>query len=109
MLYWLRQMDTERCKTINAAHGCQILLDKIGGFTQQVRNPDSWEGWYWGAKHVWGEADVGMMDPQTNVIKDVTENSELLLFWGCDPETTTWGFVGQMCQLGSAISGRRQA
>jgi hypothetical protein len=19
----------------------------MGGFTQQVRNPDSWEGWYW--------------------------------------------------------------
>ena len=18
------------------------------------RNPDSWEGWYWGAEHVWG-------------------------------------------------------
>ena len=32
-----------------------LLLDKIGGYTQQVRNPDSWEGWYWGAKHVWGK------------------------------------------------------
>ena len=24
-----------------------------GWWTQQVRNPDSWEGYYWGAKHVW--------------------------------------------------------
>jgi trimethylamine-N-oxide reductase (cytochrome c) len=44
-------------KIINAPHGCQILLhDTLGGFTQQVRNPDSWEGWYWGTKHVWGPA-----------------------------------------------------
>jgi trimethylamine-N-oxide reductase (cytochrome c) len=40
-------------KLIHAPHGCStLLLDKMGGFTQQVRNPDSWEGWYWGAKHV---------------------------------------------------------
>jgi anaerobic selenocysteine-containing dehydrogenase len=39
-------------KIVNAAHGCQILLhDALGGFTQQQRNPDSWEGWYWGSKH----------------------------------------------------------
>jgi len=83
-------------KIIHAAHGCQILLhDTLGGFTQQQRNPDSWEGWYWGSKHVWGNGWVGMMAPQTNVVKDVTENSELLLFWSCDPETTTWGLAGQ--------------
>jgi anaerobic selenocysteine-containing dehydrogenase len=83
-------------KLINAAHGCQILLhDTLGGFTQQQRNPDSWEGWYWGSKHVWGNGWVGMMAPQTNVMKDITENSELLLIWSGDPETTTWGLAGQ--------------
>jgi molybdopterin guanine dinucleotide-containing S/N-oxide reductase-like protein len=83
-------------KLINAAHGCQILLhDTLGGFTQQQRNPDSWEGWYWGSKHVWGNGWVGMMAPQTNVIKDITEKAELLLFWSGDPETTTWGLAGQ--------------
>ena len=41
------------CMTINTPHGHSgALLDKMGGFTQQVRNPDSWEGWYWGSKHV---------------------------------------------------------
>ena len=35
----------------------------MGGFTLQVRNPDSWEGWYWGAKHVWGQGFQGMMAP----------------------------------------------
>ena len=84
------------CKAVHAPHGCQAwLLHQMGGFTQQVRNPDSWEGWYWGAKHVWGTGYVGMAAPTTNVLKDITENSEMVLFWGCDPETTPWGFTGQ--------------
>jgi anaerobic selenocysteine-containing dehydrogenase len=84
------------CKTVHAPHGCQVLLhDELGGFTQQARNPDSWEGWYWGAMHVWGQGAVGMMAPTLNLTKDVTENCDLLLFWGCDPETTPWGFSGQ--------------
>jgi len=37
-------------------HGCQThLLEMMGGYTLQARNADSWEGWYWGAKHVWGQ------------------------------------------------------
>jgi molybdopterin guanine dinucleotide-containing S/N-oxide reductase-like protein len=84
------------CKIIHAAHGCStLLLDKMGGFTQQVRNPDSWEGWYWGTSHVWGMGFVGMMTPMDNLVKDVSDYSEQLLFWGCDPETTPWGFAGQ--------------
>jgi molybdopterin guanine dinucleotide-containing S/N-oxide reductase-like protein len=84
------------CKSINTPHGQSgLLLDKIGGFTQMVRNPDSWEGWYWGSKHVWGQGIVGMLHPSDNLIKDITENSDMVLFWGCDPETTPWGFVGQ--------------
>jgi trimethylamine-N-oxide reductase (cytochrome c) len=84
------------CKTINTPHGqSSLLLDKLGGFTQMVRNPDSWEGWYWGSKHVWGQGQVGMQSPSDNSLKDVTENADTLLFWGCDPETTPWGFVGQ--------------
>jgi len=83
-------------KTINTPHGHQArLLEMLGGFTQQVRNPDSWEGFYWGSKHVWGQGIVGMMDPSGNIVKDMTENCDQVLFWGCDPETTPWGFVGQ--------------
>jgi trimethylamine-N-oxide reductase (cytochrome c) len=83
-------------KTIHAPHGYQtLLLEKLGGFTQQVRNPDSWEGWYWGAKHVWGQGSVGLMDPSANVVRDIIDHTEMVLFWGCDPETTPWGFAGQ--------------
>lgn len=85
------------CKFVHAAHGCPtLLLDKMGGFTQQVRNPDSWEGWYWGAKHVWGPGLIGMMNPAENIVKDICENSDMVVVWGGDPETTPWGFRGQL-------------
>jgi molybdopterin guanine dinucleotide-containing S/N-oxide reductase-like protein len=85
-------------KTVHGPHGCSVrLLELLGGYTLQTRNPDSWEGWYWGAKHVWGmEPWVGMMWPQTNCFKDIAENTDMILFWGCDPETTPLGFSQQM-------------
>jgi trimethylamine-N-oxide reductase (cytochrome c) len=83
-------------KVVHSTHGCSLrLLDLLGGYTMQVRNPDSWEGWYWGAKHVWGTEPHGTMTPyHTNVALDVAENSDLMLFWGADPDTTPWGFGG---------------
>jgi molybdopterin guanine dinucleotide-containing S/N-oxide reductase-like protein len=84
-------------KVVHGPHGCaNKLLSLLGGYTLQTRNPDSWEGWYWGAKHVWGCEPVGQMEPTINAMPDIAENSELLLFWGCDPEATPWGFDGQM-------------
>jgi molybdopterin guanine dinucleotide-containing S/N-oxide reductase-like protein len=93
----LAQVDGHgECKSIHAAHGQPtLLLDKTGGFTQQTRNPDSWEGWYYGAMHVWGEGYRGLQRPVDNSMKDVSDNCEMVLFWGCDPETTPWGFSGQ--------------
>jgi anaerobic selenocysteine-containing dehydrogenase len=84
-------------KVVHGPHGCSNrLLALLGGYTLQTRNPDSWEGWYWGAKHVWGCEIVGQMDPATNVMPDIAANSDMVLFWGCDPEATPWGFDGQM-------------
>ncbi|TWH56919.1 trimethylamine-N-oxide reductase (cytochrome c) [Desulfitobacterium sp. LBE] len=83
-------------KIVHAPHGCQTrLLDLMGGYTQQARQTDSWEGWYWGAKHVWGQEPLGQCN-QANLWKDVSENTEMLLFWGCDQETTPWGWGGLM-------------
>jgi molybdopterin guanine dinucleotide-containing S/N-oxide reductase-like protein len=82
-------------KMVHFAHSCQrTLLQYLGGFTSQVRNADSWEGWYYGAKHVWGEGYVGMQRPKSNLFKDVSENTDLLIWWGGDPETTCPGFSG---------------
>jgi len=84
-------------KAIHSTHGsANKLLALLGGFTLQVRNTDSWEGWAWGAKHAWGMEPVGEMLPAANLMPDIAENTQLILFWGCDPETTPWGFNGQM-------------
>jgi anaerobic selenocysteine-containing dehydrogenase len=94
----LTQMDGHcEQKSVHTAHSCALrLLEKLGGYTLQTRNPDSWEGWYWGAKHVWGMEPVGQMGPADNAMEDIAKNSKLILFWGCDPETTPWGLDGQM-------------
>jgi molybdopterin guanine dinucleotide-containing S/N-oxide reductase-like protein len=84
-------------KYVHGPHGCgRQLLRLFGGYTHQVRNTDSWEGWWWGAKHVWGCEPLGQQMPQKNLLYDIAQNAELLLFWGCDPETTTWGWGGQL-------------
>jgi anaerobic selenocysteine-containing dehydrogenase len=76
-------------KHLSPSHACaNRLLSLLGGYTIQMRNLDSWEGWNWGAKHVWGCEPVGEMMPWANVFRDIAEHGELLLFWGCDPETT---------------------
>lgn len=65
-----------------------------GWWTQQVRNPDSWEGYYWGAKHVWGfDASLGE-PPQDAVWDDVLEHCEMVIFSGNDPEATGLGMSG---------------
>jgi len=84
-------------KVVHGPHGCgRKLLRLLGGFTCQMRDPDSWEGWSWGAKHVWGCEPVGQQMPQKNLLYDISKNADLLLFWGCDQETTTWGWQGQL-------------
>ena len=84
-------------KHVAPSHGCpNRLLALLGGYTIQMRNLDSWEGWFWGAKHVWGCEPVGEMMPMTNLYPDIAEHADLLLFWGCDPETTPLGVVGQI-------------
>jgi len=84
-------------KVVHGGHGCATkLLELLGGYTLQTRNADSWEGWYWGAKYAWGMKAVGQMGPATNLMLDIAKNTEMVLFWGCDPETTPWAFDGQM-------------
>ena len=83
-------------KTVQTTHGsANKLLELLGGLTWQIRNMDSWEGWSLGAKHVWGMEPLGENSHAGNIMPDIAENSGMLLFWGCDPETTPWGFNGQ--------------
>lgn len=78
------------------------LFDKLhenlnwGWWTQQIRNPDSWEGYYWGAKHVWG-FDESLGEPfQDEVWDDVLEHTEVVIFSGNDPESTGFGMSGSI-------------
>ena len=86
-----REQGRARPATAPAASCCALL----GGFTLQIRQPDSWEGWWWGSKHFWGCEPVGQ-GQQSNLLWDISKNAELLLFWGCDQETTPWGWQGQL-------------
>jgi trimethylamine-N-oxide reductase (cytochrome c) len=82
-------------KIVHAPSGCnRRLLGKFGGYTREVRNPDSWEGWYWGARHVWGNMGMGSGAPGP-FFSDVAEHTKMIV-WGGDWETTTGGAHGRM-------------
>jgi len=84
-------------KHVAPCHGCMNrLLSIMGGYTVQMRNMDSWEGYAWGSKNVWGCEPVGEVQPSGNVWPDIAENAETLLFWAADPEVTSVGFDGYM-------------
>ena len=58
------------------------------GHTQVVMNPDSWEGWYWGAMHHWGHS-MRFGAPETyGTIEDCLKHCEMVVFWSSDPEAT---------------------
>lgn len=80
------------------------LMSKLGGYTREVRTPDSVEGWYWGAKHFWGSGcnmGLGMpAPPQTgynpwHVLRDISQHSEMILFNAGDWENTQ-NYASQM-------------
>ncbi|MEM2465318.1 MAG: molybdopterin-dependent oxidoreductase [Candidatus Bathyarchaeia archaeon] len=78
-----------------------MLFDHLGfGWTQQVRNPDSWEGLYWGAKLVWG-MDWFLVGEcrQEGVWDNILQYCEVLIMSGCDPETTALGFCNSVSYL----------
>jgi trimethylamine-N-oxide reductase (cytochrome c) len=95
----LQQDGHGETKIVHPCHGAMVkLCELMGGATIQARQPDSWEGWYWGAKHVWGMEPLGQ-GRTANLVHDITQNSKMLLYWGCDNETTTWGWGGQLASL----------
>lgn len=84
-----------------AASGMLLQTMKEGAYTAERRNADSWEGWYWGSMHVWGTGSDGLAAPRkgimsraNSVLKDVSENTEMIVWQGADTETTPTGFSG---------------
>ena len=64
------------------------------GYTQLCDNPDSWEGWHWGAVHAWGYYwRLGVSDVY-DVLEDALKNTKQVIMWSVDPNTTS-GYPGQ--------------
>ena len=59
----------------------------IGG-SEQMNNPDSWEGWFWGGSHTWGFSWRKGCPEQYDLLGDALENTEMIVFWSSDPEAT---------------------
>ncbi len=58
------------------------------GYTYGEHNPDSWEGWQWGGAHMWGFSNRLGIPEQYDLLEDALKNSEMIVFWSADPETT---------------------
>ena len=64
------------------------------GATRLNHNPDSWEGWYWGATHHWGNTmRLGCAEPY-GTVEDLLREAELVVFWSSDPESTSGLYAG---------------
>jgi trimethylamine-N-oxide reductase (cytochrome c) len=63
------------------------------GVTKLMHSPDSWEGWFWGAMHHWGNS-LRLGCPEFyGTVEDCLKEAELIVFWSSDPDTT-YGFEG---------------
>ncbi len=63
------------------------------GVTKLVHSPDSWEGWFWGAMHHWGNS-LRLGCPEFyGTVEDCLKEAEMIVFWSSDPDTT-YGFEG---------------
>jgi trimethylamine-N-oxide reductase (cytochrome c) len=65
------------------------------GHTRINANPDSWEGWFWGASHHWGNSlRLGGGEPY-GTVEDLLKEAEMVVFWSSDPEATNGVYGGQ--------------
>ncbi|MGD9118839.1 MAG: molybdopterin-dependent oxidoreductase, partial [Dehalococcoidia bacterium] len=69
------------------------------GFTDILDNPDSWEGWHWGATHTYGFFWRLGMPEQYDLLEDALKNTDLVVHWGNDPDSTRGIYGGQESAL----------
>jgi molybdopterin guanine dinucleotide-containing S/N-oxide reductase-like protein len=103
-----RQKLTYGPGSIAVSHGSHHTWGNIGyylsalfrftnavGMTRVHHNPDSWEGWYWGAVHHWGHTlRVGQSETY-GTVEDCLQNCDMIVFWSADPETTSGSYGAQ--------------
>lgn len=64
------------------------------GMSKMVINPDSWEGWYWGAMHHYGQSMRNGAAEPYGQLEDCLQNCEMIVFWSSDPESTNGSYAG---------------
>ena len=64
-------------------------------YTPVYDNPDSWEGWHWGATHTYGFHWRLGMPEQFDLLEDALQNTEMIVFWSNDPDSTRGTYSGQ--------------
>jgi len=67
----------------------------ILGFTDILDNPDSWEGWHWGATHNYGFYWRLGMPEQYDLLEDALKYTDMIIHWGNDPDSTRGIYGGQ--------------
>ena len=65
------------------------------GATYMLKNPDSWEGWAWGAIHHYGGSAKRGGCEAYSTVEDCMQNAEMIVFWSSDPESTSGVYGGQ--------------
>jgi molybdopterin guanine dinucleotide-containing S/N-oxide reductase-like protein len=71
----------------------------ILGAMMVEHNPDSWEGWHWGAMHTWGFSWRLGLPEQYDLLEDAMKNTDMIVFWSADPEATSGIYAGQESTL----------
>ena len=64
-------------------------------YTPVFDNPDSWEGWHWGATHTYGFYWRLGMPEQYDLLEDGLKNAEMIVYWSNDPDSTRGTYTGQ--------------
>jgi len=86
---WHRQNKTVHGGGLCGSGTMAKMLLPAGDFTSVMRNADSWEGWYYGTEHVWGTGAQGLVLPHLNLLLDTSENTDMIVYQGCDWTTTS--------------------
>ena len=68
-------------------------------YTPVYDNPDSWEGWFWGAAHSYGYWWANGLPEQDDLLEDTLKNSDMVIFWSNDPDSTRGLYNGQENQI----------
>ena len=64
------------------------------GHTKVAFSPISWEGWYWGAMHHYGNNMRLGVPGFYGTVEDCLQHADMIVFWSSDPESTGGIYAG---------------